>query len=86
MSSVWDAIEDTPAEAKNMELRSALMIGLRAHIEKNEWTWAEASRRLCAPYSSIVDLMHGKIDKLGLDVLMRMALRAGIRDKRGNDD
>ena len=25
-ASVWDAIEDTPAEAENMKLRSALMM------------------------------------------------------------
>ena len=31
--SVWDAIEDTPAEAENMKLRSELMIEIgRAHV------------------------------------------------------
>jgi predicted XRE-type DNA-binding protein len=29
-SSVWDAIEDTPAEAENLKLRSALMIALKS--------------------------------------------------------
>ena len=27
-ASVWDAIEDTPPEAENMKLRSALMMAL----------------------------------------------------------
>jgi predicted XRE-type DNA-binding protein len=27
--SVWDAIEDTPAEAENMKLRSALLMALK---------------------------------------------------------
>lgn len=30
-ASVWDAIEETPAEAGNMKLRSALMTALRDH-------------------------------------------------------
>ena len=32
--SVWDAIEDTPGEAENMEARSALMIALAEHIKQ----------------------------------------------------
>lgn len=30
--SVWDAIEDTPAGAENMKLRSALMMALEKQI------------------------------------------------------
>jgi predicted XRE-type DNA-binding protein len=30
--SVWDAIEDTPAQAENMRLRSSLMMALKEHI------------------------------------------------------
>jgi hypothetical protein len=37
-SSVWDAIEDTPVEAENLKLRSALMIALKEHIERQGWT------------------------------------------------
>jgi predicted XRE-type DNA-binding protein len=33
-SSVWDAIEDTPAQAANMKLRSILMIALKDHITR----------------------------------------------------
>ena len=36
--SVWDAIEDTPAEAENMKLRSALMQTLINEIRVNGWT------------------------------------------------
>lgn len=32
--SVWDAIEDTPAQAENMKVRSALMIALKERIER----------------------------------------------------
>jgi len=30
-TSAWDAIEDTPAEAANMRMRSELMMALKAH-------------------------------------------------------
>ncbi len=31
-TNVWDAIEDTPADAQTMKLRSALMMVLERHI------------------------------------------------------
>ena len=30
-ASVWDAIEDTPAAAENMKLRSKLIMALKQH-------------------------------------------------------
>ena len=37
-ASVWDAIEDTAAEAENMKLRSVLMMALEQHIHAKGWT------------------------------------------------
>ena len=31
-ASVWDAIEDTPAEAENMKVRSALLMKLNQYL------------------------------------------------------
>ena len=36
--SVWDAIEDTPAQAENMRLRSSLMMALKQHISREGLT------------------------------------------------
>lgn len=33
-TSVWDAIEDTPEDAENMRLRSALMTALKNHLAR----------------------------------------------------
>lgn len=44
-ASVWDAIEDTPAGAENMKVRSALMMALEKQIRDHGWTQAEAARR-----------------------------------------
>ena len=77
-SSVWDAIEDTPAAAENMKLRSALMIALKGHIERRGWTQAEAARRFGVTQPRVSDLMRGKINLFGLDMLVNMAASAGL--------
>ena len=77
-ASVWDAIENTPAEAENMKLRSALMIALKEHIADQGWTQAEAARRLGVTQPRVSDLMRGKIDLFGLDTLVNMAVAAGL--------
>lgn len=40
-ASVWDAIEDTPEEAENMKLRSALMTALKNHLTRTEMSQAQ---------------------------------------------
>jgi predicted XRE-type DNA-binding protein len=61
-ASIWDAIEDTPAEAENMKLRSALMMFLEQHIKAQGWAQAEAARVLGVTQPRVSDLMRGKID------------------------
>jgi hypothetical protein len=43
-ASVWDAIEDTPAEAENMKLRSTLMMNLKDFIVSAGLSQAEAAK------------------------------------------
>jgi predicted XRE-type DNA-binding protein len=78
-ASVWDAIEETPAEAENMKLRSALMIALEKHIRARGWTQAEAARRLGVTQPRVSDLLRGKINLFGLDTLVNMVAVAGLR-------
>ena len=78
-ASVWDAIEDTPAEAENMKLRSSLMMALDQHIRAKGWTQAETARRLGVTQPRVSDLMRGKINLFGLDALVNMATAAGLQ-------
>ena len=78
-ASVWDAIEDTPAEADNMKLRSALMMALEEHIQSQGWTQSEAARRLGVTQPRVSDLLRGKIHLFGLDTLVNMVVAAGLR-------
>ena len=78
-ASVWDAIEDTPAAAENMKLRSALMMALEQHIKAQGWTQAEAARQLGVTQPRVSDLMRGKIDLFGIDTLVNLLTAAGLR-------
>lgn len=78
-ANVWDAIEETPAEAANMKLRSALMMALEHHIKDQRWTQAEAARLLGVTQPRVSDLMRGKIDLFAIDTLVNMLTAAGLR-------
>lgn len=78
-ASVWDAIEDTPAEAENMKLRAALMMALSEQLERAGLTQAEAAKLLGVTQPRVSDLVRGKINLFALDSLVNMAVAAGLR-------
>jgi predicted XRE-type DNA-binding protein len=77
-ASVWDAIENTPAEAENMKLRSALMIALKEHIARAGLSQSRAAKLLGVTQPRVSDLLRGKIDLFSLDTLVNMAATAGL--------
>lgn len=77
-SSVWDAIEDTPAQAENMKLRSTLMIALKDHIARSGLSQSQAAKMFSVTQPRISDLTRGKIEVFGLDALVNMAAAAGL--------
>lgn len=77
-ASVWDAIEDTPEEAENMKMRSALIISLRNHITFKKMSQADAANLFGVTQPRISDLMRGKINLFGIDALVNMAAAAGL--------
>jgi len=77
-ASIWDAIEDTPAEAENMKLRSALMRALEAHIRANGLSQTQAAKMFGVTQPRVSDLLRGKINLFGLDTLVNMAVAAGL--------
>jgi len=76
--NVWDAIENTPEEAENMKLRSALMLALKEHISRTGLSQAQAAKLFGVTQPRISDLMRGKINLFGLDALVNMAAAAGL--------
>jgi predicted XRE-type DNA-binding protein len=77
-ANVWDALEDTPAQAANMTMRSDLLIVLRQRIGTWKVTQAQAARRLQVTQPRLNDLLRGRISKFSLDTLVELADRAGI--------
>ncbi len=77
-TSVWDAIEDSPAAAENMKLRAALMIALNNHIARNQLTQSQAAKIFGVTQPRVSDLMRGKINLFAIDTLVNMAATAGL--------
>ncbi len=77
-ATVWAALEDNPAEAENMKLRSTLMMALERHVRAKGWTQAEAARRLGVTQPRVSDLLRGKINLFALDTLINMVAAAGL--------
>jgi predicted XRE-type DNA-binding protein len=77
-ASIWDAIEDTPAQAENMKLRSALMMALKERIGRDGLSQSQAAKLFGVTQPRISDLMRGKIELFGLDTLVTMATTAGL--------
>ena len=78
-ASVWDAIEDSPVEAKNMKLRSVLMMALKDHIARTKMSQGHAAEIFGVTQPRVSDLMRGKINLFGLDALVNMATAAGLQ-------
>jgi predicted XRE-type DNA-binding protein len=76
--SVWDALENSPAEAANMKARAGLMIAIRDAVEGWQLSQAEAAKRLSVTHPRMNDLLRGRIGKFSLDALIILATQAGL--------
>ena len=76
--NVWDALEDTPAEAARMTMRSSLLIAIDQQVRSWNVTQAEAARRLGVTQPRLNDLLRGKVEKFSLDTLISFAIQAGL--------
>ena len=66
-----------PAEAVVLQMRATLMSDLRAYIETEKLTQADAAKRLGIAQSRVSDLVNGKWDKFSLDMLITFEMRLG---------
>jgi len=80
-AKVWDALEDNPAAAATMTMRSNVMAALTDTVRAWDLTQAKAARRLGITQPRLNDLLRGRIDKFSLDALLTLATRAGLKVK-----
>ncbi|HZZ62008.1 MAG TPA: XRE family transcriptional regulator [Roseiarcus sp.] len=78
-ANVWDALEDTQAEAANMTMRSDLMIAIGERVKNWGATQVEAAARLGVTQPRLNDLLRGRIQNFSLDALVDLAAKAGLR-------
>lgn len=77
--SVWDAIEEDPAQAEVMKIMSELMQRIGEHIEKAGWSSEEAASRCGVTEARLAEFFSGKVDSFTIEELVRIASGAGLR-------
>ena len=78
-TSVWDALEDDPAERERLKMRSVLLTALRRKVESWKITQSEAAKRLQITQPRLNDLLKGRFNKFSLGALFDLATRAGLK-------
>src|SRR4051812_16693517 len=68
----------SPAESRNLHIRSQMMTALRKFIATEGLTQAKAAKRLKVSQPRISDLSRGKISRFSLDTLVNMLTDAGL--------
>jgi predicted XRE-type DNA-binding protein len=69
------------AEAEELEIRSVLLSGLERWLATGGMTQTEAAKVLGVTQARISDIKRGKINQFSLDLLVRLAARAGLHPK-----
>lgn len=69
----------SPAESRNLRIRSEIMTALRTFIVKEALTHAEAAKRLKVSQPRVSNLTRGRISRFSLDTLVNMLTDARTR-------
>jgi len=69
------------AEAEELQIRSDLLQGLTRWLTQSDMTQTEAAKKLGVTQARISDIKRGKINLFSLDLLIRLAARAGLHPK-----
>lgn len=82
-ASVWNALEDTPEEAAELRMRSTLIMTVAEVIKSWSISQREIANRLGMTQPRVNDLLCGRISNFGLDTLVDIAERAGLKVTMG---
>jgi predicted XRE-type DNA-binding protein len=80
-ASVWDAIEDSAADAASMKLRAELANQIIERMKTRKLTQVKAAELIGVTQPRVSDLMRGRLDLFSLDALVDMADRVGLRTR-----
>jgi predicted XRE-type DNA-binding protein len=62
-------------------MRARLLSGLERWLKKSKLTGAQAAKALRITQARVSDIKRGKIGQFSLDMLVRLASRAGLKPK-----
>ena len=68
-------------QAAEMGMRSLLLQGLSSWLAESGMTQTEAAKVLAVTQARVSDIKRGKISSFSLDLLVRLAARAGLNPK-----
>ena len=68
-------------QAAEMEMRSLLLQGLGNWLAGADMTQTEAAKVLGITQARVSDIKRGKVSSFSLDLLVRLAARAGLNPK-----
>jgi predicted XRE-type DNA-binding protein len=67
-----------PEEAAALHIRSQLAAALEHYIDRKGWSQAEAARSLKIPQPTVSKIVNGNVDKLSIEFLVKLMVRAGL--------
>ena len=76
--SIFDDLGFDETEAENLKIRAALMRAIEKYIHDSKLTQEAAAKLMGVYQPRISDLLHGKIDKFTIDMLVNMLSRAHV--------
>jgi predicted XRE-type DNA-binding protein len=84
--NVFEDVGFEAEEAANLKVRADLLLGLRQYIQARGWTQAEATAFFGETQPRISNLLKGEINRLSIDKLINMLVRARIRVRLDAED
>ncbi|MFO7892201.1 MAG: helix-turn-helix transcriptional regulator [Longimicrobiales bacterium] len=77
-ANIFEDIGFPPDEARNLLMRSRLMLAAKRFIEERGLTQTEAAELMGTTQPRISDLMRGRISQFTIDSLVNMLTKAGV--------
>ena len=69
------------AEADELVMRSTLLIGLELWLKESGLTQAKVAKALGITQAQVSDIRRGRFGQFSLDLLVRLASRAGLKPR-----
>ena len=76
--NIFEDIGFPPDEARNLKLRSELMMAVTDLVEERGLTQTQAAELMGTTQPRISDLMRGRISQFTIDSLVNMLTKAGV--------